>query len=122
MAAAEERASTVLIAGEAGVGKSRLVAEFAARVYDAGGVVAVGSCLELVDRAMPFGPVVQALRELFGSMDEPARRRSVVAHSALGSLLPELRSTTAFPSKTKARRSSSSCSVCSHGWVTGPRQ
>ena len=83
MAAAEEHASTVLIAGEAGVGKSRLVAEFAARVSDAGGVVAVGSCLELVDRAMPFGPVVQALRELFGPMDEPARRAIVAgAHNA----------------------------------------
>ena len=61
-AAAEERATTVLLGGEAGVGKTRLVAELAGRVRAAGGLVLSGSCLELANAPLPFGPLVQALR------------------------------------------------------------
>ena len=61
-AAADEGAATVLLGGEAGVGKTRLVAELASRVREAGGIVLAGSCLDLTNAALPFGPVVQALR------------------------------------------------------------
>ena len=47
---------------------------------------------------MPFGPVVQALRELFGPMDEPARR-AIVAGAQRGTREPPARaaySTTAL--------------------------
>jgi DNA-binding CsgD family transcriptional regulator len=90
-AATEERASTFLIGGEAGVGKSRLVAELAARVEQADGLVAMGSCIELVDRALPFGPVVQALRDVHRHLD-PKLQAAVVgdAEPALARLLPEL--------------------------------
>ncbi len=63
-AAAEERATAVLLGGEAGVGKTRLVGELAARVREADGLVLAGSCLDLTNPALPFGPVVQALRSL----------------------------------------------------------
>src|SRR6185437_1353369 len=49
-AVADERATTVLVAGEAGVGKSRLVNELAARVPRPA-LVLVGQCFDLVDRA-----------------------------------------------------------------------
>ncbi len=90
-AATEERASTYLIGGEAGVGKTRLVAELAARVEEAGGLVASGSCLEFVHRALPFGPIVQALRDVHRHLD-PALQAAVVgdAEPALARLLPEL--------------------------------
>ena len=90
-AATEERAATFLIGGEAGVGKTRLVTELGAHVEAGGGLVAVGTCLELVDRAMPFGPVVQALRDLHRRLD-PATQTAVVgdAQPALARLLPEL--------------------------------
>jgi DNA-binding CsgD family transcriptional regulator/tetratricopeptide (TPR) repeat protein len=90
-AATEERAATFLIGGEAGVGKTRLVAELATRVEESGGMVAIGSCIEMVDRALPFGPVVQALRDVHRHMD-PALHAAVVgdAEPALARLLPEL--------------------------------
>src|SRR5215207_6730685 len=48
----------VLVAGEAGVGKSRLVAERARKVHARGGVVLQGTCRE--DIAMPYQPLVEA--------------------------------------------------------------
>jgi DNA-binding CsgD family transcriptional regulator len=91
VAASEERAATVLLGGEAGVGKSRLVAELAVRVRAQGGLCIAGHCLELVDRALPFGPIVQALRALHRALD-PATLEAVIgpAHETLARLLPEL--------------------------------
>src|SRR4051794_26116694 len=62
-AVAEERSAVVLVGGEAGVGKSRLVGELTARVPDPA-LVLVGQCFDLADRALPFGPIVQVLRML----------------------------------------------------------
>ena len=56
--------STVLIGGEAGVGKSRLVNEFARRSRQAGARVLVGSGLQLGADGLPFAPFTSVLREL----------------------------------------------------------
>jgi len=55
-------AATVLIGGEAGVGKTRLIKEFAARAD--GARVLVGACMELGGGGLPFAPFTAMLRAL----------------------------------------------------------
>jgi ATP/maltotriose-dependent transcriptional regulator MalT len=50
------------IAGESGVGKTRLVSEFEARATAAGSRVLVGHCLELGGTVFPYAPLIEALR------------------------------------------------------------
>src|SRR5262249_26854401 len=56
--------SAVMVGGEAGVGKSRLVREFAGRSRGAGARVLTGGCLELGADSLPFTPFTAVLREL----------------------------------------------------------
>jgi ATP/maltotriose-dependent transcriptional regulator MalT len=56
--------SAVMVGGEAGVGKSRLVAEFAERSCGADARVLTGGCLELGAEGLPFAPFISVLREL----------------------------------------------------------
>jgi class 3 adenylate cyclase/tetratricopeptide (TPR) repeat protein len=51
----------VMVAGEPGVGKTRLVAEVARSVHDDGAVVLFGRCTE--EALMPYQPFVEALRD-----------------------------------------------------------
>ena len=57
-------ASVVLVGGEAGVGKTRLVAEMAADARAAGALVAVGACVELTAGTAPYLAATDALRDL----------------------------------------------------------
>ena len=52
--------AAVLLSGEAGIGKTRLVTE----IESAAGFVLHGECLEFGGEALPYGPVVAALRGL----------------------------------------------------------
>src|SRR5690348_10733341 len=63
---------SVAVAGEAGVGKTRLVTEFAEIARDEGCIVLIGGCVELGDGALPYAPVVEALRGLVrrGDIDD----------------------------------------------------
>ncbi|MEW2386575.1 AAA family ATPase [Micromonospora sp. NPDC047707] len=54
------KSGAVLISGEAGIGKTRLVQEFCSRRHDA--LVLVGDCLEAGDDALPYAPFVGVLR------------------------------------------------------------
>jgi DNA-binding CsgD family transcriptional regulator/tetratricopeptide (TPR) repeat protein len=56
--------ATMLIAGDAGVGKTRLIEELARRARDRGFLVLSGGCLELCEGAIPMAPIVEALRRL----------------------------------------------------------
>ena len=59
------QSATVLIGGEAGVGKSRLAEEFGARARAAGAVrVLSGLCVDLSAEGLPFAPFTGVLREL----------------------------------------------------------
>jgi DNA-binding CsgD family transcriptional regulator len=81
---------TVLVSGEAGIGKSRLVAEVSARLGLEQDQVLRGTCFEQ-DRTLPFAPLVDLLRSLLLS---PARdttlHRLVPWAPALLPLLPSL--------------------------------
>ena len=54
--------AVVLLGGEAGVGKTRLVNEFSGRIPEA--QVLVGACLELGQAVMPLAPLAGILRQL----------------------------------------------------------
>jgi predicted ATPase len=60
--ALEEDSGAVVIAGDAGVGKSRLITELEQRALGQGKLVLIGECLELSDGELPYAPVVTALR------------------------------------------------------------
>ncbi len=55
-----------LVGGESGVGKSRLMDEFAARASARGARVITGDCLDLGDAELPYTPLVGALRAISG--------------------------------------------------------
>ena len=57
---------TVLIAGEAGIGKTRLVSELAARADEKGFEVLLGRSIDLVGSDLPYQPFLEALRPLGG--------------------------------------------------------
>ncbi len=63
-AAASGQARTVLISGDAGIGKSRLITEAAAHVRSEGFIVALGGCLQLGEVSVAYAPLVEALRDL----------------------------------------------------------
>jgi predicted ATPase len=56
--------AALLIGGEAGVGKTRLISEFADEARAAGARVLAGGCLELGADGLPFGPFTAMLRDL----------------------------------------------------------
>jgi DNA-binding CsgD family transcriptional regulator len=58
------RSTTTVIAGEAGVGKTRLVTEFTDLAESSGARVLQGGCVDLGDGALPYAPLVEALRGL----------------------------------------------------------
>jgi predicted ATPase/DNA-binding CsgD family transcriptional regulator len=62
--AAANEPRSVVIAGEAGVGKTRLVAEFVQHARERGTRVVIGHCLPVSEGLMPFAPLVEALHQL----------------------------------------------------------
>src|SRR6266511_1491255 len=65
-AAAEGSPKVVLVKGEAGVGKTRLVDEFVRQAEAGGARVLVGGCVDIGGGSLPYGPVGEALRESDG--------------------------------------------------------
>ena len=102
--AASGVASTILIGGDAGIGKSRLVAETSARAAGTF-LVLEGGCVSLGDGGgLPFAPIVEALRRLPSILAaDPTGRLGRIedlrspATVELGGLIPELGSTLDAP-------------------------
>jgi ATP/maltotriose-dependent transcriptional regulator MalT len=85
------RPATRLIAGEAGIGKTRLVGEFMARARAAGAHVLVGDCLQLGDTGLPYAPFVGALRPVLRSRTADELDRLLgPGRAELAVLLPDL--------------------------------
>ncbi len=80
-----------VLGGEAGIGKSRLLEAFADRARTSGATVLVGACLPVGHAALPYLPLVEALRLLVRSV-EPGRLPALLGphRRELGRLLPEL--------------------------------
>ena len=81
---------TVVVGGEAGIGKSRLIAEFAATV-PAGTRLMVGHCLELGPDGPPFAPFSTMLRSLVTDLGaEQLADLAGPGRADLAGLAPEL--------------------------------
>ncbi|GAA3305202.1 AAA family ATPase [Dactylosporangium vinaceum] len=74
--ASDARPAAVMIRGDAGVGKSRLVGEFADRARRQGAQVLIGACVQLVggegEGTFPYAPLIDALRRYVRANGDPA--------------------------------------------------
>jgi hypothetical protein len=115
--AALERAESgspaaAFVAGESGVGKTRLLRELERRAVERGARVLRGDCVAFGARELAYAPLAAALRRLARELD-PAALDELLggAREELARLAPELRS---------ARRSSSPrrppASTCRASW------
>jgi ATP/maltotriose-dependent transcriptional regulator MalT len=69
--------AVVLVGGEAGVGKTRLTSELVARCAADGMRVLAGGCVPVGDGALPYAPIVEALRTLLADLGASAVRELV---------------------------------------------
>ena len=67
--AGEGLGRTIVIGGEAGIGKTRLVTALDARARDRNVTVLTGACLPAASGSAPYAPYVEWLRRLTRSMD-----------------------------------------------------
>ncbi|MFI6807080.1 AAA family ATPase [Streptomyces luteogriseus] len=88
--AREGEPQALLIGGEAGVGKTRLVEEFAAAARHRGAVVALGGCVEIGADGLPFAPFSTALRALRRELPGELAAAAAGQEEELARLLPEL--------------------------------
>jgi predicted ATPase len=79
--------TAVLIAGEAGIGKSRLVSELEERARAREALVLIGECVELAEGELAFAPIISALR---GVVEEGSVLEGIEGpmRSALAALWP----------------------------------
>ncbi|MFE6185325.1 AAA family ATPase [Streptomyces sp. NPDC056465] len=88
--AAAGEPQAVLLGGEAGVGKTRLVEEFITAACGRDAVVAVGGCVEIGADGLPYAPFATALRALRRAMPEELAEALAGQEGELARLLPEL--------------------------------
>jgi DNA-binding CsgD family transcriptional regulator/tetratricopeptide (TPR) repeat protein len=89
--AADGDPAVVLVGGEAGVGKTRLVAELSARCRADGMRVLYGGCVPLGGEVLPYAPIVEALRALLDELGVDTVRELVgPSWRELARLLPSL--------------------------------
>ncbi|MFG3292481.1 AAA family ATPase [Streptomyces sp. NPDC048179] len=85
----------LLVGGEAGVGKTRLVEEFATAACRRSAVIALGGCVEIGADGLPFAPFSTALRALRAALPEELATAAAGQEDELARLLPELGEATA---------------------------
>jgi DNA-binding CsgD family transcriptional regulator/tetratricopeptide (TPR) repeat protein len=102
--AAAGEPGALLVGGEAGVGKTRLVSEFGVRAQAAGARVTTGGCVELSGGVAPLLAVVEALRRVSEQIGWGEWLRLIGdARPELARLLPELGAPSATPDRALAQ-------------------
>jgi predicted ATPase/DNA-binding CsgD family transcriptional regulator len=82
--------AVVFLAGESGVGKSRLLGELIAAAEEDGVRVVGGACVELAEGEMPYAPLVSALRPLHRTCEPVLDELSAESRAQLARLSPEI--------------------------------
>lgn len=87
----ERRSGLALVEGDAGIGKTRTVDEFAGSARAKGGDVLTGGCVDLAAEALPYAPLVELLGDLV-RRDGAASVASIAGPTAdeLARLVPPL--------------------------------
>jgi DNA-binding CsgD family transcriptional regulator len=88
--AAAGRPSLAFVAGESGVGKTRLLDELALIAREDGARVLTGECVDLGEGELPYAPLVAALRPLVRSGDPALLDLPAAVRGELAALLPGL--------------------------------
>ncbi|AVH56329.1 MULTISPECIES: ATP-binding protein [Streptomyces] len=88
--AAAGEPQALLLGGEAGVGKTRLIEEFATAAAREGAVMACGGCVEIGADGLPFAPFSTALRALRRHLPDELAAAAAGQEEELARLLPEL--------------------------------
>ena len=83
----------LVMGGDAGIGKTRMLDEWSRRASDTGVRMLIGSCLDMGAASLPYAPVVDALRRLVATT--PTARRNdwfgpPSAYGEVAPLIPEL--------------------------------
>ncbi|HUQ77769.1 MAG TPA: AAA family ATPase [Patescibacteria group bacterium] len=89
--AAEGRAAIVIVRGEAGIGKTRLVEDAIGRARASGSPILHGACLDLQGEGLPYLPFVEALRN-FARTTPRDRTLELLGPAVvdLGRIVPEI--------------------------------
>ncbi len=85
-----ELPALAFVAGESGVGKSRLLTELIEQADERGLRILGGPCIELGDDELPFAPLTAALRPLARNDDPVLAEISDAGRAELARLVPEL--------------------------------
>ena len=89
-AAARRQPSLVFVAGDAGVGKTRLIRDLEQHVGSHAGLILRGECLAL-SGDFPYAPIVAALRDAgAGALAAALARLSPESRGEIGRLMPEI--------------------------------
>ena len=87
---------SVVLSGDAGIGKTRLLAEVARTAREHGWTVLVGHCLSEAGQSLPYLPFLEVFGRL-QALAPDAVDRAVHAHPALARLLPGHRAQASDP-------------------------
>ncbi|TJZ46284.1 hypothetical protein FCH28_26870 [Streptomyces piniterrae] len=80
----------LLIGGEAGVGKTRLIEEFTESARSQGALVALGGCIEIGSEGLPFAPFSAILHTLHVHLRDELAAAVAGQEGELARILPEL--------------------------------
>ncbi|WP_432142031.1 helix-turn-helix transcriptional regulator [Streptomyces sp. bgisy084] len=88
--AASGEPQALLIGGEAGVGKTRLIEEFGESARARGALVALGGCIEIGSEGLPFAPFSAILHTLNWHLRDELAAAVAGQEGELSRILPEL--------------------------------